>query len=218
MPRWRGACNSGIPAARYSLAQVQRLFATTMIDQPRAFKAPAIFRRRFAWPSPVPASHASSTERFWGIPPPAPLSKPAELALLGQAMDRAPRQELVEIGDGLLKPFAQFDFRPPAENGGRLRNVGLALLRVVGRRGGKSDPGFGPGDRDDRFGQFEDGEFVRVADVDRPGHLVRRSHHAPHGFDRLAHKAEGARLAAVAIDGDVLSSQRLDDEIRHDAS
>ena len=47
---------------------------------------------------------------------------------------RAGREQRVEVGDRLLQPFLERDLRLPAEQLARQRDVGLALLRVVGRQ------------------------------------------------------------------------------------
>ena len=62
--------------------------------------------------------------------------------------------------------------------------------------------------------ELEDREFGRVAEVDRPGHLVRRVHQANQAGYEVVDVAEGAGLPAVAVDRDVLVPQRLDDEVR----
>ena len=58
---------------------------------------------------------------------------------------------------------------------------------------------------------------MRVADVDRPDHLGWARHQPHQPVDQIVDIAEGARLAAVAIDGDRLVEQRLYDEVRHHA-
>ena len=66
------------------------------------------------------------------------------------------------------------------------------------------------------IGKLQHREFNRIADVDGPNNLVRRSHQAHEPVDEIVDVAERARLRAVAVDRDVASEQRLDDEVRHD--
>ena len=59
---------------------------------------------------------------------------------------------------------------------------------------------------------------MRVADVHRPGEVGRRVHQPHHGVDEVVDVAERARLLAVAVDGDRLAAQRLDDEVADHAA
>src|SRR6185437_14862530 len=58
----------------------------------------------------------------------------------------------------------------------------------------------------------------RVAEIDRPRDVVRRRHQADEALDEIVDIAEGAGLRAVAIDGDRLALERLNDEVRHDTA
>ena len=60
-------------------------------------------------------------------------------------------------------------------------------------------------------------ELTRVAEVDRPGEVVRRVHHLEQTVDQIVNVAERSRLRAVAVDRDVLADDRLADEVAHDA-
>ena len=57
---------------------------------------------------------------------------------------------------------------------------------------------------------------MRVADIDRPDHLVIGRHQPHHPLDQVVHEAERPRLAAIAVQRDRLVVQRLHDEVRHD--
>jgi len=65
---------------------------------------------------------------------------------------------------------------------------------------------------DHQFGQFGDRGLDRVAEVHRPGDVVGGVHHSQEALDQIIHIAEGADLAAVAVERDRLALQRLDDE------
>src|SRR5436190_19342177 len=60
-PRCSGAWINGTSACRYSAAHAHTSLAATMGLQPCRCNASAIARRRRAWPSPPPSSHASRT-------------------------------------------------------------------------------------------------------------------------------------------------------------
>ena len=63
-----------------------------------------------------------------------------------------------------------------------------------------------------------DRHLDRIADVDRSREVVGRVvHQAQPAVEQVVDVAEGAGLHAVAIDGDVLVPERLDDEVRHHA-
>jgi len=61
------------------------------------------------------------------------------------------------------------------------------------------------------------GRFDRVAEIDLTGDVVRGGHEAQEALDEVVDEAEGARLLAIAVDGDRLALQGLDDEIGDDA-
>ena len=63
------------------------------------------------------------------------------------------------------------------------------------------------------FSQLQDGDLVRVAEIDRSGDLVGRGHQPQQPFDEVVDEAERARLAAAAVDRDRLALERLDDEV-----
>ena len=106
------------------------------------------------------------------------------------------------------------------------RRVGAALLRVVLGEALMDDVdaagvGFAVGalyvldDVADELCKFEDGELVAVAEVD--GARLGRVHERDEAIDEVVDVLERARLRAVAVDGQVLSAQRLHDEVGDDA-
>ena len=58
----------------------------------------------------------------------------------------------------------------------------------------------------------------RVSEVDRTGEVVIGTHKSDKPLYQIVHVAEGAALAAVAINGDGFTLQRLNDEIGHHPS
>src|SRR5205085_8211827 len=71
------------------------------------------------------------------------------------------------------------------------------------------------GELDDELRELQHGHLVRVADVTR--RRVVAPQQAQNPLDEIAHVTETARLTTVAVDGQVLTAQRLRDEIRHDS-
>src|SRR4051794_6237207 len=59
---------------------------------------------------------------------------------------------LPEILDRLHEPVIELDLRFPAEQRSGTRDVGTALLRIVGRQRPVDDPAAGAGHADDRLG------------------------------------------------------------------
>ena len=64
----------------------------------------------------------------------------------------------------------------------------------------------------DFFCQFQDVKFIRVSRVNRTDYFFL-IHHSDHAFDQVVDIAERSGLFSVAIHGDILSFQSLDDEV-----
>jgi len=77
---------------------------------------------------------------------------------------------------------------------------------------------FRAGDGFHLLGQLNHGELAGVAEVDRAGEVVRHVHQTHKAFDQVVHIAKRAGLRAVAVEGDGLALQRLDDEVAHHAA
>src|SRR4051795_8447856 len=109
--------------------------------------------------------------------------------------------------DGALQPLAQVDLRAPPQQLARQADVGLADLRVVGGQRLIDDLRARLGDLDDRLGELEQRELVRVADVDR---LMRAGlGEQDHPADQIVDVTERPRLRAVAEHRDRPVLQRL---------
>ena len=70
----------------------------------------------------------------------------------------------------------------------------------------------------DGLGEFDHGEFAGVAEVDGAGDVVGAVHQAHEARAEIVNVAEGPGLDAVAVKGDGLVAQGLDDEVGDDAA
>ncbi len=66
------------------------------------------------------------------------------------------------------------------------------------------------------LGQCEHREFPRIPDINRTLEFGTGIHHSDDGLYQIVHVAKATRLCAIAINRDVASADRLDDEIAHD--
>ena len=136
----------------------------------------------------------------------------------GTAGPRSTAKQLFEVFDRLRQSLLQRHLRPPVKALLGKRNVRLSPPRIVHRQRPADDLGSRACQLDDAFSKFEDRAFVRIAEVHRAGEIVRRIHESKQAFDQIVDIAERARLGAIAVDGDRLATQRLDDKVRHDAA
>ena len=131
------------------------------------------------------------------------------------------------VPDHLLEAHAHRPARLPFERGLGARGVRAALLRVILRQALVDDVDLaGRGDAvgalhvlddvADEAGEFEDGELVAVAEVDRP--RLARVHERDQAVDEVVDVLERARLRAVAVHGQVLAAQGLHDKVGDDAA
>jgi len=72
-----------------------------------------------------------------------------------------------EVGDGAVEAFVEFHLRLPAERAACDRDVWSSLRRIVLWQGAVYELRLAPDLGERLFGQFADGEFVGVAQVDR---------------------------------------------------
>lgn len=68
----------------------------------------------------------------------------------------------------------------------------------------------------DELSELQDSELVSVADVN--GTSLVRVHEVDQAVDQVVDVLEGTRLVAVAVDGDVLAFESLDDKVGDDAT
>ena len=114
------------------------------------------------------------------------------------------------------RPSRSLTLGVPAQQLLGQRDVGLADLRIVGRQRLVHDLRPRAGDVDDRLGELEQRELVRVADVDRV--VVAGLGEPDQAVDQVGDERERARLRAVAEHRDRLVLQRLAQEGRDGAA
>mmetsp|Transcript_4992 Transcript_4992/g.16733 ORF Transcript_4992/g.16733 Transcript_4992/m.16733 type:complete len:322 (+) Transcript_4992:2055-3020(+) len=125
--------------------------------------------------------------------------------------------EVLEVVDGLLEALVEGHLGLPLDEVLRESDVRSPLLGVVVGQGLVDDLGLGARQLDGLLRELLDGEFARVAKVHRANVLILV--HKPHNaLDEVVHVAEGPRLRAVPVDGDVLAVERLHDEVGHHAA
>src|SRR5204863_716901 len=127
-----------------------------------------------------------------------------------------PGQHFAEVGDRALQALLERHARLPAEGLARPRDVRPADLRIIRRQGAMLDPAPASRQGEHALGKLPDRELVRVADVRGLRRPAMEETDDP--LDQVVHVAEGPGLSAVAVDGERLSAQRLDDEVRHHAA
>src|SRR5256714_3316778 len=116
---------------------------------------------------------------------------------------------------GAGETFAEVDLGAPAEHLGRKRDVGPAPNGIVHGKRLEDDLGARARDLEHGVGELEDGELVRVADVHRTGPIgVEEGEDAAH---LVVDVAVRPRLRPVAVDGERLALEGLDQEVRDDA-
>jgi hypothetical protein len=117
-----------------------------------------------------------------------------------------------KIVDGCLETGFQVHGGLPAEFFLGQADIRLALAGVVGGERFEDDLGRRAGKGDDPLGKLKDAGFAGVPQVDRTDEIVG-IHEPDEPFNQVGHKAEGAGLGAVAVDGDIFAAQRLDGEV-----
>ena len=120
-----------------------------------------------------------------------------------------------EIFYSFFEALVEVDGGLPVEGFSGEGDVGFPLERVVAGEGFMDDLRPALCHVDNFVGEFEDGEFAGVTDIDRANFLVL-IHHADHGFDQVVNVAEGAGLCPLPVYCDVLIVEGLADEIRDD--
>ena len=94
-------------------------------------------------------------------------------------------------------------------------DVGLTLPRIVGRQRVKRQFGLPTHESDDLLSQFKHGEFARVAHVHWTDELTIAVHHPHKAFYQVVYIAKRAGLLPVSVDADVLTFDRLDNEVAY---
>src|ERR1700730_13236889 len=116
---------------------------------------------------------------------------------------------------GECDTVAEGDPGAPAEHAGRKSDVGPTPHGVVDGKRLEDDLGTGSRDLEHGVGKLQHGELVRGADVHRAGPVgVEEGEDALH---LVVDVAVRPRLRSVAVDGEGLAFEGLDQEVRHDA-
>ena len=122
-------------------------------------------------------------------------------------------QLVFKIGDGFDQTVFKSNLGFPAKLFTRQSNIGLALLGIVAGQGFVRNHRLAAGHFHNLFGQFTNGKFAGVAHVHGADKVNGRGHEADHALNQIIHIAERAGLRAIAINGDGLALERLDDEV-----
>lgn len=123
-------------------------------------------------------------------------------------------QEFVEILNGLGETCAQLRFGFPTQLLPRKRNVGLALAGIILRERLVHQLRLRAGQLEHLLGEFLDRKLVWIAEINWTGEFGARVHHPQEAVDEIIDVAERASLLTVPVDGDRLTLQGLDDEVR----
>ena len=120
---------------------------------------------------------------------------------------------MVKVLNGLDEPVCQSHFWFPGEGPLGCGNVGPTLAWVVLGQWLVIKTRFGPGQLEDQLGQFLNGEFVRVAQVDRTCHCVRGVHEPDKSLNHIIDVTERSALVPLAINSDRFVQEGLNDEV-----
>jgi len=96
-------------------------------------------------------------------------------------------------------------------------DVRPALFWIIGWQRLVHDLRFAADHLHGQFCELKHREFIGVAKIERTNRL-RLLHEAAEPFNQITDKAEGTCLRAIAINGEILAAQRLDNEIGDDAT
>src|SRR5947209_3629546 len=118
-----------------------------------------------------------------------------------------------EIGDGLFEAFLELDRGLPTQAGAGQRDIGLALLGIIGRERLLPETAPASGLCNDFLGKLPDRELVGVAEVDRSGEARLAVDQLDQPGYEVVDIAERAGLLALAEDGDRLALQSLDHKV-----
>ncbi len=69
------------------------------------------------------------------------------------------------------------------------------------------------GEVDDGSSKIKHGKFLRIAEIYRAGHLVIASHQTAEAIYQIIDIAERSGLLAIAVDRDIATEQRLNNEV-----
>ncbi len=98
--------------------------------------------------------------------------------------------QLAEIIDGFVQSFRKIHGRRPSQKliGGR--NIRSTLHRIILRKRPVLQLSLRADGIQDFLGKCRNGEFPRIAKIDRPGNIVRRIHQSYESVDEVVDVAE----------------------------
>src|SRR2546427_1536353 len=109
------------------------------------------------------------------------------------------------------QPFIEINLWFPSEQALGLADIGATLFGIVLRKRLENDGHVGSEEGADAFGEFENRDFLRIADI--YGFVLLGIHQPVDAFDEVRHITEAACLPPVPIDRDGLAPKRLVYEI-----
>mmetsp|Transcript_75929 Transcript_75929/g.180516 ORF Transcript_75929/g.180516 Transcript_75929/m.180516 type:complete len:209 (-) Transcript_75929:646-1272(-) len=122
--------------------------------------------------------------------------------------------ETPEVRDGLLKTFSQLNLWFPLQVLSGSADVRLPLLGIITWKWHKDYLAGAASQLQNKLSQLQHGELMGIPNVHRSGGLLL-VHHSDHALNQVLNVTEGSRLGAISIDCDVLTVQRLHDEVTH---
>src|SRR6516225_2791936 len=122
-------------------------------------------------------------------------------------------EQPLEVHDHLHQAVAEGGLRLPMQNRLCLADVWTSLLGVVLGKGTVNDSRRRTDQCNDRLREFANRKLFWIPEIKGPNDVIRGFHQSHEAIDKIIYVAERARLAAIAVDGDVLVLECLDDEI-----
>src|ERR1019366_2069352 len=122
-----------------------------------------------------------------------------------------------EVRNGFLQTIVQIDPRLPAKLPPCKLDLRLSLPRIVFGQAREDQFGARAGQLNDRLRQSQHRELPGVAHIYRASEIRGAIHHFDDTIDEIVNVTEAAGLLTITINRDVLSPQRLHDEIADDA-
>mmetsp|Transcript_14834 Transcript_14834/g.28216 ORF Transcript_14834/g.28216 Transcript_14834/m.28216 type:complete len:312 (+) Transcript_14834:442-1377(+) len=110
----------------------------------------------------------------------------------------------------------EVDLRLPSKELAGLGYIGLPLLRIIRRKWLEDNLSLGVDDVLDGIGEFENGVFSGVSDVD--GAHVVAVHEANKSINLIVYITEATSLVALPVDGDRLVTKGLDNEVANNTT
>jgi len=137
----------------------------------------------------------------------------AAAVIFGLGMSLLSGEQPLEVHDHLHQAVTEGGLRLPMQNRLCLADVWTSLLGVVLGKGTVNDSRRRTDQCNDRLREFANRKLFWIPEIKGPNDVIRGFHQSHEAIDKIIYVAERARLAAIAVDGDVLVLECLDDEI-----